>query len=317
MKILGLILLSLIILILAGCTSTTTGIYKNEVLVQDKYVLTRTNPFTDSTTSIRFYLKNFGRDPVPKAIVNFFDLKNMSHSLTCQGGSQLDDHTCEFTDILSLDSRYISLTINTPSGDEIKSPTNFVIKYKISFDYSGFRRLIIPVIDDMQESEPQNKYTISDPSVGPIAVDFEPPVGAETRQGNQVVKEYWGVKGDSFEVRMNFKQAIQTNVLTNISGSRIKIKLQGLSIDSKSNCDFNSGLTAKFTVPVGQTQTPLSCFFTATPFSTSETMTVIDVNFAYTFETIKDETFTVTPRQISEGGASSEGGTNAEGNTVI
>jgi hypothetical protein len=169
----------------------------------------------------------------------------------------------------------------------------------------------------MQESEPQNKYTISDPSVGPIAVDFEPPVGAETRQGNQVVKEYWGVKGDSFEVRMNFKQAIQTNVLTNISGSRIKIKLQGLSIDSKSNCDFNSGLTAKFTVPVGQTQTPLSCFFTATPFSTSETMTVIDVNFAYTFETIKDETFTVTPRQISEGGASSEGGTNAEGNTVI
>jgi hypothetical protein len=307
MKMFGLILLSLVILILAGCTSTTS-VYKNEVLVQDKYILTRSNPFTDSTTSIRFYLKNYGRDTVPKASVDFFDLKGMDHSLICQGGSQSDDHTCDFTNIQSLDSRYVSLTLNTPSSEIIKSKTDFQISYKISFDYSGFRRLIIPVIDDMQESEPQNKYTISDPSVGPIAADFEPPVGAEMKQGDQTVKEYWGVKGDSFEVRMNFKQAIQTNVITNITGNNIKLKLQGLAIDSKSKCDFNSGLTSKLTISVGQTQTPLSCYFIATAFTTPETMTVIDANFAYTFETIKTETISVIPRQT-------EVGTNAEGSS--
>ena len=306
MKILALLLLVLVIL--AGCTSSTTGPYKNEVLVQDNYILTRANPFTDSTTSIRFYLKNFGRDTVPKTVVDFFDLKGLDvNTLVCQGGSRIDDHTCEFTNIPSLDSRYVSLTLNTPSSDIIKSPTNFQISYKISFDYSGFRRLVIPVIDDLQESEPVNKYTISDPSVGPISAEFEPPIGAEKKQGDQTIKEYWGIKGDSFEVRMNFKQVVETNVVTNITGSNIKLKLQGLSIDSKSKCDFTSGLAAKSIISVGQTQTPLSCFFVATPFYGPEVNTVIDVSFAYTFETIKTETISVIPRQT-------EGGTNAEGN---
>jgi hypothetical protein len=307
------ILLLLVFVILSGCTSTTT-VYRNEVLVQDNYILTRANPFTDSTTSIRFYLKNYGMDTVPSTVVDFFDLKGLEvNNLICQGGSKANEHTCDFSDIESLDSRYVSLTVNTPSSDKIKSQTNFEISYKISFDYSGFRRLIIPVIDDMQETEPQNKYTISDSSVGPIAAEFEPPVGAETKQGDQTIKEYWGVKGDSFEVRMNFKQAVETNVVTNITGNNIKLKLQGLSIDSKSKCDFTSGLAAKFPISVGQTQSPLTCYFIATPFDKSETMTVIDANFAYTFETIKTETISVVPRQ-TEGGTNGEGGSG--GNLV-
>jgi hypothetical protein len=312
MRILGLILLSLAILVIAGCT-TTTGIYKNDIMVQEQPILTRTNPYTDSSTSIRFYLRNYGRDTVPKAFVNFFDFHGMEHSLTCQGGSQVDDHTCEFTNIPSFENRFVSFTIYTPS--DIPAPTSFVISYEISFDYSGSRRIIIPVIDDMQESEPKNKYSISDPSVGPIAVDFEPPIGAEKQQGDQTVTEYWGVKGDSFEVRMNFKQAVETSVVTNISASDIKLKLQGLSIDSKLSCDFNSGLTAKSTVSVGQSSVPLSCFFVPTSFSGSEKMTTIDVNFAYTFDTIKTVTFTVVPRQTSEGGTTTEVGNNAEGSS--
>lgn len=308
MKFPGIIFILLVVVFVAGCTSTGSNVYKNDVLVQTNYVLTRSNPFTDSATSIRFDLRNYGKDTVPIAVVDFFDLKNMSHSLTCQGGLPVSDHTCEFTDITSLDYRHVSLTLTTPSSDIIKSPTNFQISYKISFDYSGFRRLLIPVIDDTQETAPKNKYTISDPSVGPITVDFEPPVGAESKQGEQTVKEYWGVKGDSFEVRMNFKQAVQTNVITNITGSGIKLKLQRLSIDSKSRCDFNYDLTAKNTVSLSQTSTPLSCSFIANPFSGPETMTTVDVSFAYTFETIKSETITVTPRQV-EGG--SEGSSNS------
>ena len=310
MKSLSLVLV-LAVVILAGCTTSISGPYQNDVLVQKNYVLTRQNPFTDSSTSIRFNLQNFGRDTVPKAVVDFYDLKGMAHTLTCQGGSQTDDHTCEFTDIQSLDSRYVAITLNTPSSDKIKSPTNLEIFYKIKFDYAGFRRLVIPVIDDSQEAQPQNKYVISDPSVGPITVDFEPPVGAVATQGNQQVKEYWGVKGDSFDVRMNFKQVIQTNVPTNITGSNIKLKLQGLSIDSKSKCDFNYGLTAKFDITVGQTQVPLTCGFRATDFSGPETNTVVDINFAYTFETSKTETITIVPRQTESGPAGNGvGGSN-------
>jgi len=309
-----LLVLVLVLVFLAGCTTTQTSTqYSNDVITQSNYVLTRSNPFTDSTTSIRFYLRNLGRDTVPRAYVDFFDLKGLGiNSLTCQGGSQIDDHTCEFTNIQSLDSRYVSLTMSTPSENLIKAATSLQISYKLGFDYSGFRRIVIPVIDSMQETEPQNKYVIGDASVGPIAVEFEPPIGAEKKQDDQTIKEYWGVKGDSFELRMNFKQAVETNVDTNITGSDIKLKLQGLNIDSKSKCDFNSGLTAKKSITVGQENTPLTCSFIAKSFSGPEASTVVDVSFSYTFEKIKTETITITPRLNSETeSSSSEGGSSS------
>lgn len=199
--------------------------------------------------------------------------------------------------------------MHTPSSDIIKSPTSFQISYKISFDYSGFRRIAIPVIDDSQESQPQNKYSISDPSTGPIEVAFEPPIGAITKQGNQQVTEYWGIKGDSFDIRMDFKQAVQSAIPTNISAGNIKLNLQGLTINQHSKCDFNSGLTANSDITVGNDQVSLSCSFTPQPFSKAETMTVIDVNYAYTFETIKSETFTVYPTQTSTGNSGNPVGT--------
>lgn len=309
--------LLLAVAILTGCVTTTSTPYRNDVLVQDQYVLTRSNAFTDSTTSIRFYLRNYGRDTVPKAVVSFFDPSGLSvNSLTCQGGFQTDDHTCEYDNIASLDNRYFAITLNTPSSDRIKAPTDFQIKYKISFDYSGFRRIVVPVTED-PSIPPTIKYSISDPSVGPIAVDFEPPVGAITKQGNQQIKEYWGVAGDSFDVKMNFKQVVQTNEVTNITGDNIQLTLQGLDVDSQSKCDFDSGLHGKFTVSVGQSTTSMVCSFRARSFSGPQTSTTIDINFAYTFSTIKIETITVTPRQ-AEGGTSgsNEGGGNAGGGIV-
>ncbi len=287
------------IVILAGCT-TASSPYKNDVIVQENYVLTRTNPFTDSSTEIRFNIRNVGRDVVPKADILFSDLQGLQSSVTCQGGSlqYIDNHPeCEFTNIDSLDNRFVSITVYTPSAGKIKSPQPYQITYKIIFDYSGFRRILIPVVDN-PSSQPQNKYAVSDPSVGPIAVNIEPPIGATSKQGNQQITEYWGVKGDSLDVRMDFSQVVQTDIPTKISAGNIKLTLQGLYIDQKSNCDFNSGLTSNFDITVAQNQVPLTCSFVPQPFSspTSETMTSIDVNFAYTFETAKTETFTVYPR---------------------
>lgn len=299
----------ILLIILSGCITSSTP-YQNDVIVQENYVLTRANPFTDSTTTIRFNLRNLGRDVVPRTIVDFFDLQGMGvDSLQCQNGYKISDHSCQFTNIDSLDTRLVSITLHTPSSDIIKSPTSFQISYKISFDYSGFRRIAIPVIDDSQESQPQNKYSISDPSTGPIEVAFEPPIGAITKQGNQQVTEYWGIKGDSFDIRMDFKQAVQSAIPTNISAGNIKLNLQGLTINQHSKCDFNSGLTANSDITVGNDQVSLSCSFTPQPFSKAETMTVIDVNYAYTFETIKSETFTVYPTQTSTGNSGNPVGT--------
>jgi hypothetical protein len=315
------------VIILAGCTTTATIPYQNDVIIQENYVLTRANPFTDSSTSIRFNIRNVGRDVVPKADILFTDLQGLSAGITCQDGTQIGNQKnpgCEFTNIDSLDSRYVSIIIYTPSADAIKSPTSYQITYNISFDYSGFRRLVIPVVDDPSH-QPQNKYAVSDPSVGPIEVSFEPPIGAISKQGNQQTTEYWGVKGDSFEVRMDFKQAVQNVVSTAISGSNIKLSLQGLNIDSKSKCDFNSGLTANFDIVVGQSQASLTCSFLPQNFNTAETNTVIDINYAYTYSTVKTESFTVYPRGttttsssgIPNGGNNPGQNSNSPGGNIV
>lgn len=310
------------IVILAGCTTASTP-YQNDVIVQENYVLTRINPFTDSSTEIRFNIRNAGRDVVPRADILFSDLQGLQGNINCQGGTQIGTEKnpdCEFTNIDSLDSRYVSLTIYTPSADNIKSPQQYQITYKISFDYSGFRRIAIPVVSDPSQ-QPQNKYSVSDPSVGPIEVDIEPPIGAVSKQNNQQVNEYWGVAGDSFDVRMNFKQAVQTDVPTKITAGNVKLTLQGLDVDQKSKCDFSSGLTSNFDITVGQSQVALTCSFVPQQFSTAiaETMTSIDVNYDYNFETTKTETFTVYPRQTTttvSGMVSNPGGNNPGGQIV-
>jgi hypothetical protein len=290
------------VIILAGCTTVSTP-YQNDVIVQENYVLTRSNPFTDSSTEIRFNIRNVGRAVVSRADVLFSDLQGLQGNVNCQGGTQIwveKNPGCEFTNIDSLDSRFVSITIRTPSADNIKSSQPYQITYKISFDYSGFRRIAIPVVSDPSQ-QPQNKYSVSDPSVGPIEVDIEPPIGAVSTQGNQQVNEYWGVAGDSLDVRMDFKQVIQTDIPTKIRAGNVKLTLQGLDVDQKSNCDFNSGLASNFDITIGQSQVALTCSFVPKQFSiaTGETMTTIDVNYVYTFETTKTETFTVYPRQTT------------------
>lgn len=64
----------ILLIILSGCITSSTP-YQNDVIVQENYVLTRANPFTDSTTTIRFNLRNLGRDVVPRTIVDFLIYK--------------------------------------------------------------------------------------------------------------------------------------------------------------------------------------------------------------------------------------------------
>lgn len=305
------------IIILAGCT-TSTSPYKNDVLVQDQYVLTRANPFAGSTTTIRFYLRNFGSNTVPRADVIFNDMQGLSSTINCQNGAVTGTSTnpgCEFSNIVSLDQRYVSITINMPSADSVKSPIPYTITYQTSFDYSGSRRLIIPVIDDSQENQPKNKFAISDASVGPVTAVFEPPLGAISRQGNQQVTEYWGVKGDSFEVRMDFSQAVSSTIPTVIKASNVRLNLQQLNVDPKSTCDFNSGLASKFDITVGQSQVPLTCSFVAQSFNGAEVSTVVDVNYYYTFTTQNTESFTVMPATGTS--ATSGVGSNSGGGNIV
>jgi len=318
----GELLLILALIVLAGCTTTSPTSYQNDVIVLQNAIVSRVNPFTDSTTSVRFDLQNAGTGAVPRVVVDFFDLKGLTPAgLNCENGMQVTDHSCQFNNIPSMDIRHFSITLKTPSADILKAQTDFTINYKISFDYSGSRRIIIPVIDDSKKSQPTNKYSISDPSVGPIALDIEPPVGAIQQQGDQQVKEYWGIKGDYFDVIMNFRQVVDTNVPTNVSGSNIHLQLHGLYVDSQSKCDFNSDLTSKIDITVGQTQTSLTCSFKSLAFTNAENTvgektTTVDASFSYTFEKIRSTTITVVPRNVGEGGSTSSNAPSSSGQSV-
>jgi len=315
------VLLSLIFILVffSGCInlfgSTTTSYYKNDVITLEDYVVTETSPIPGSSTTIKFTIRNNGDREVPKAIVNFFDTKGFQTDVECKNGNKLNEHACEYTNIPSLDERGFAITFKIPELKELRGSMSFNFNYMISYDYQGSRRITIPIIDDEKIKQPLTKFQTGQPSIGPIAADFDPPVGRTTKSGNQVVKEYWGVKNSPFEIKVNFKQvgstAVGTVTPTNITAGKASLKLTGMTVDSERTCDFSgtSGtISSKSDVTVPAT---LICFFRASFTSvcppTCEKTVAIDALFSYTYSIQRSEAITISTERLANSQTSQTG----------
>jgi hypothetical protein len=299
-----LILFLILVAFLSGCsTSDTSKVYSNNVISLEYYSISSLNPYAGSTTKIEFEVMNKGTDPINDVEIDFFDLPGFTIlGLECQLGQKKDDHTCLFDSLESLDSKRVNLNLQAPGGDFIKAPTKFTISYSVKYKHSGFRQANIPIVDGITLTQPKGKYVASTPSYGPISVEFSPPVGRETKTGKQTVKEYWGVKGNAFEMKMSFKDVGDSSgiqkVPTTISANDITIKLESLVVAENAPCSFegSTSLTAEedLIVPVSGSKS-LTCNFKSTDFREAERLGTVQVSFNYVYKFLKSETFTIYP----------------------
>jgi len=311
------VLLSLIFILVffSGCINffgiTPTSFYKNDVITVEDYVVIESNPAPGSTTTIKFSIMNNGDKAVPRVVVNFYDTKGINTNVECNNGNRINDHSCEYTNIESLEDRNFAINFKIPEMQDLRGQMSFNIFYSITYDYSGSRRITIPIIDsdNTKIKQPVTKFQTGDPSIGPIAVDFDPPLGRTSKQGNQIINEYWGVKDSPFEVKANFKQvgttAVGTIVPTNITAGKASLKLTGMVVDPDRNCDFTgtSGTiysSSDVTVPAS-----LVCSFRASLTSVCppncERTVAIDALFSYTYSIQRSETITISTENIKKG----------------
>jgi len=324
-----LILLLVLIVALSGCVNQGGVVlqYKNDIITVEDYSVSSLNPYVGSMTTLDFIIKNNGDKKVEWAEVIFFDRPGFNvNELFCEGTKELkfgsgtaceSDSDCPvntnefcdlsvkkcykgclFTDIESLDFRAVSLTLNA------NSPGTYAISYSVKYEYSGFRKADIPVIDGITRKEPIAKFSQSTPTYGPVVMDFEPPVGRQRKEDDKVIKEYWIVGDRPFEVKMNFKHVGSSSVGTiqpvNISKGNVKLDLRrsliiGVHDTTKLPCDFyeeNNFLFSKKDVLVPE---KLLCNFQSTPLEGPETMATIWAEFSYTYKYIKTENFNVKP----------------------
>ena len=307
---------------LSGCVGqekTGGPQYKNDVITIEDYYVSNLKPYAGSEATMEFLVQNNGEHPVKRVTVSFFDTSGLTVKiLKCSGEEiPLSDEsrpTCVFGEsealvaIEPLDVRQVVLRLGMPSDSVIKKPTSFTVSYRIEYDYSGYRKADLPVVDGVTVRTASSKYSQSTPSYGPIRLDFEMPVRGEHKEGTQTVKEYWGVRDEPFEVV--FK-------LTDVADSKLKDKTPiiaagNLMLDAKGSLARADGLPCDFCKP-GETgcmgtdskylylgkdakvPSELRCSFRSYDFIEPETFATLWAQYNYTYGYTLTEKFEVQP----------------------
>jgi len=297
-----LILLLVLVVVLSGCIGQngTTTSYKNDIITVEDYSVSTVNPYVGSTTTIEFAIKNNGDKAVNEVEVNFFDTPGFEVvSIDCDGKIKEGQTKCDQTDfgsIESLDFRTISLTLKAISSGA------YTVSYSVDYEYSGFRKADIPIVDGITRKEPIAEFSQSTSTYGPVTLTFEPPVGKERKQGSTTIKEYWIVGNNPFEIKMNFKHVGSSSVGSiqpiNIAAGNVNLDLRGSLVIGQSDgielsCDFSEYNNLLFSDKELEVPGTLTCNLQPASTVELETMATIWAEFSYNYKYINTEAFNV------------------------
>jgi hypothetical protein len=299
---------------LSGCLTnqspTSTASYKNDVVTVEDYYVSNIKPYAGSETTMQFLLQNNGEHPVGRAAVNFFDTSGLavsdfkcSDSAVPVGAQPL----CTFGnsealgEIVPFDVRYVSLRLTAPSADVIKKQTDFTVSYRIEYDYSGYRKADLPVVDGTTVRTASSRYSQSTASYGPVLLSFELPARGTHKEDGQTVTDYWGVRGEPFEVVMKL-----TDVASSKSKSKNLVLAKGsIMLDTKKSlqvadgmpCDFDVDASTGYLYSSKDVKVPgeLRCSFKSYDFAEPETFATLWAEYSYTYGYTLTEKFQVQP----------------------
>lgn len=281
---------------LAGCVNNqpTQQLYKNDVITIENYHVDTLSPYSNDSTTIEFDVQSNSDEKINRVEVNFFDVPGFTvNNLDCggiPGANQTNKCIFEGNNAFeSLDSRRISLELTAPKVD---TPTSYTISFSVSYNNSGLREAIIPIIDGVTKNQPTAKFQQSQPTYGPILLDIQPSLERTVKVGDKTITEYWGIATRSFETRFKFsnvgsvgntKDAIIPINQINIS------KLENLQYQGF--CDFSNSRTP--TKGVKAPYDVLICNFKPTGNNQPEYPAIIGVTYRYQYNFIRTETFVV------------------------
>lgn len=303
--VIGIIIVVVIILLLSssfpsfrGGTVVTRQAVKDPITITD-YFVSRTNPFADSIVTLKFKVNNNAKETIPEVRINFFDTQGLTITdVLCSYGCDNSGNEIILRSLIPFDSRQLSITFQTPSSAVIISPTKHTVKFSLSYQFSGTREAQIPIVANLN-IVPTTKYIVSDPSDGPVVVDFEPPVGSEKFVRSSTTKVNYATEGELLEFRMRFRHVGSVSgavVPFKIQKENVRIEMVGFVNAGKGRCDLEG--SGNFLFPSEDVKVPdteLICNFEAQSFGSIESTGQIKVSYDYLYEIRREQVFNIQP----------------------
>jgi hypothetical protein len=206
---------------------------------------------------------------------------------------------CELKEVISLDSRRVALTFEAP---QVAALTTFRVSLSVSYDYNGTRQALIPIIDGTSLRRPLNQFTDGQPSFGPVKIEYQPPIGATSRQGDRVVNEYWAVSRIPATVKLVLSHIGTVPNVQTIQFTNIEIKSSLPQVSGEMAKDSSCPTSGKFgKIPfdnvqlrTGRTLT-YSCQFVYDLVDRASANIDLTTAFSYLYTFTRTETFSVIP----------------------
>jgi hypothetical protein len=304
----------------------------NNIVTIEGYSVSSLKMFPGEQTVVSFIVQNNGDHAVSNIEVNFYDLGGMIYrdvngriNMLCQTDAGMETPQtmgCTFTNVKPFDSRRVVLTLQSPN---VASSTTFKLSYSVKYPYIGSRSAVIPVVDGLTRTTPLGKFSESKsayspdsniPSYGPVQLSYKPPVGGTTKQGNQVINEYWGVNNQPFRLELEVKHVgtvegaqpvrLKSIALTPSSNLRpsseasnnfCPIIMNGINrINSRLDNENQEGFVGPRSVSdITSKPLTLNCQFTPDIGSAPESNAEVSTVFEYDYIFQRSETFTVQP----------------------
>jgi len=325
-----------LILLLSGCVLPFQNVwpfqnqlptYKDDVITIENYALSSSEIYAGSSVTIQFLVQSNAEKEIKGVEVDFFDISAFQNlALDCGPGAKKKGNKCVF-DLNSLDYQPIKITLKAPNESVITAPTKFPISFKISYNMSSERSVMIPVVDGVIKTEPQSSFLVSEQLHGPVRVDFDFPIKRVRKEDDREIVERWVVAGEPFEVKITFDH---TGSLENVRPIEIlngSIKIKVKELTPLQPCDFyiptyqtetkmilfkditlltprernvlqtETEMTSlkNITLLTPRERNVLKCNFNATKKDYPEYLAELTIFYNYTYSFIKNEIITVKP----------------------
>jgi len=237
-----------VIILLSACTQTPSGTLKvcerPEMIKIEDYVVSNVDVKSGYSTQIKFVVRNYCSIQIKNLNIKVFDphLFNVEE-IVCGYSSSKNNNEIS----LSLPPYgFAFCTISLKAKEGITAVIPSTIGFYYSFSAQNTKSVVIPIIDGKIYTRPPQPYKESYEDYGYLNLEFYPPVGSIKKEGDRIIKEYWGVVGQPFRIEM---QLVPRGIGVGTSDFELKNIIMKINDDSlniiQSACDFDNSLNLK------------------------------------------------------------------------
>jgi hypothetical protein len=183
-----------------------TGSFSNNVVSVENLVVTDSQPFEGSETSVMFFVRNSGEETIDEVVVDFFDMPGFDKSsmkIKCGFADEFSSSSkCSIRDFEPFDVQPVEATFRA-SPLQLNTDQRYDVRYSVGYFFETSREAFIPIVSDVATAPRNVRFSLSKAPYSPVQVVIEPPVGAVRTEGSSTITENFARTGSSFKLKFS------------------------------------------------------------------------------------------------------------------